>query len=309
MDTTEIIGQLRLNRDGVYPRKAVEAAVADRERIIPALLEALEEAARDAERLSKDYSHMLHFHAMYLLAQFRETRAYPLIFKIFTLPGSVVNDLAGEFAADGLHRVLASVCGGDTSLIEKLIEDEVADECARGSAVASLVALAVTGGVPRLRVGEYFRSLFDGKLAREPSHVWNSLVCNCADLFPGEMLDEIKKAYDDELVDPGFIRYEKLIGRTQQGEDILIAGLKTCDSWRLVDDAASEMEGWVCFDPESYAKRERTKKEVARKDVAPKKPYEPPPPVVPHRRPEAKIGRNDPCPCGSGRKYKKCCAA
>ena len=23
----------------------------------------------------------------------------------------------------------------------------------------------------------------------------------------------------------------------------------------------------------------------------------------------AKIGRNDPCPCGSGKKYKKCCAA
>ena len=24
-------------------------------------------------------------------------------------------------------------------------------------------------------------------------------------------------------------------------------------------------------------------------------------------RPAAKIGRNDPCPCGSGKKYKKCC--
>lgn len=24
--------------------------------------------------------------------------------------------------------------------------------------------------------------------------------------------------------------------------------------------------------------------------------------------PAAKVGRNDPCPCGSGRKYKKCCA-
>jgi uncharacterized protein YecA (UPF0149 family) len=23
----------------------------------------------------------------------------------------------------------------------------------------------------------------------------------------------------------------------------------------------------------------------------------------------AKIGRNDPCPCGSGNKYKKCCGA
>ena len=25
--------------------------------------------------------------------------------------------------------------------------------------------------------------------------------------------------------------------------------------------------------------------------------------------PKAKVGRNDPCPCGSGRKYKKCCGA
>jgi len=26
-------------------------------------------------------------------------------------------------------------------------------------------------------------------------------------------------------------------------------------------------------------------------------------------RKDAKIGRNDPCPCGSGKKYKKCCGA
>jgi uncharacterized protein YecA (UPF0149 family) len=24
------------------------------------------------------------------------------------------------------------------------------------------------------------------------------------------------------------------------------------------------------------------------------------------KRKEAKVGRNDPCPCGSGKKYKKC---
>lgn len=26
-------------------------------------------------------------------------------------------------------------------------------------------------------------------------------------------------------------------------------------------------------------------------------------------RDQPKIGRNDPCPCGSGKKYKKCCLA
>ena len=30
-------------------------------------------------------------------------------------------------------------------------------------------------------------------------------------------------------------------------------------------------------------------------------------PQAPYVRKEAKIGRNDPCPCGSGKKYKKCC--
>ena len=29
--------------------------------------------------------------------------------------------------------------------------------------------------------------------------------------------------------------------------------------------------------------------------------------VETYRRESAKIGRNDPCPCGSGKKYKKCC--
>jgi preprotein translocase subunit SecA len=35
---------------------------------------------------------------------------------------------------------------------------------------------------------------------------------------------------------------------------------------------------------------------------------------APERRPEGarsgqKVGRNEPCPCGSGKKYKKCCLA
>ncbi|TAM83683.1 MAG: hypothetical protein EPN47_04920 [Acidobacteria bacterium] len=27
----------------------------------------------------------------------------------------------------------------------------------------------------------------------------------------------------------------------------------------------------------------------------------------PYRRSQPKIGRNQPCPCGSGKKFKKCC--
>jgi len=34
---------------------------------------------------------------------------------------------------------------------------------------------------------------------------------------------------------------------------------------------------------------------------------EPAPKVETYRRDKPKVGRNDPCPCGSGKKYKKCC--
>ncbi len=36
---------------------------------------------------------------------------------------------------------------------------------------------------------------------------------------------------------------------------------------------------------------------------------EPSAPAMPMVRSAPKIGRNDPCPCGSGKKYKKCCGA
>ncbi|MGS0535726.1 SEC-C metal-binding domain-containing protein [Pseudoalteromonas sp. SaAl2] len=32
-----------------------------------------------------------------------------------------------------------------------------------------------------------------------------------------------------------------------------------------------------------------------------------PPPQSPQVRTAPKVGRNDPCVCGNGRKYKKCC--
>ena len=30
-------------------------------------------------------------------------------------------------------------------------------------------------------------------------------------------------------------------------------------------------------------------------------------PPAPRPEKQKKVGRNDPCPCGSGKKYKKCC--
>jgi hypothetical protein len=56
---------------------------------------------------------------------------------------------------------------------------------------------------------------------------------------------------------------------------------------------ALQDEGLVTFDDESGPEPE-----IAVWDALHPEPF---------RRPTAKVGRNDPCPCGSGRKHKRCC--
>ena len=52
---------------------------------------------------------------------------------------------------------------------------------------------------------------------------------------------------------------------------------------------------------EKRRKEEEYKKQLPTEDEPPL-----PPPVEPIHRQSAETGRNDPCPCGSGKKYKKC---
>jgi uncharacterized protein YecA (UPF0149 family) len=68
--------------------------------------------------------------------------------------------------------------------------------------------------------------------------------------------------------------------------------------YHLIADAVSEMEHWACF---------------SQRKPKPIQPSSPPlllstdtnqAPVL-----RAKVGRNEPCPCSSGKKYKKCCGA
>src|SRR6266403_84807 len=75
MEVQEILSHLERN-EGHFARSAVREAVAHRDQIIPPLLEVLESAARDPQSFARDPNGMIHLYAMYLLAQFRETRAY-----------------------------------------------------------------------------------------------------------------------------------------------------------------------------------------------------------------------------------------
>ncbi len=246
MEITEILHQFE-RATGKFPRAAVEAAAARAEEVTPELLRILEETVNQAAERDAEGDYMAHLYAMFLLAQFRETRAYPLVLRFASLPGDLLDSLCGDFLTEDLGRVLASVCGGRMEGIQSLTEDEAADEWARGAALTSLVTLAAAGQKSRDEIVGYFASLFRGKLARKWSQVWDSLVSFSSDLYPAELLEDIERAYEEGLVDPGYIGFDDVKRDLAMGKDRVLTRLANDRHQRLVEDTVKEMGWWACF--------------------------------------------------------------
>jgi hypothetical protein len=301
METAEILQQFE-RVTGRFARAAVEAAVARREELTPELLRILEETVDQAAQLDAEGDYMAHLYAMFLLAQFRETRAYPLVVRLGSLPGDLLYSLCGDFITEDLGQVLASVCGGEIEGIQSVIENEDADEWARGAALSSLVTLVAAGQKSRDEIVNYFASLFRGKLVRQWSHVWDTLVSYSSDLYAAELLDDIEEAYEEELVDSAYIGVDDVKRDLAMGKDQVLARLADDPHRRLVEDTVKEMGWWACF------RDDREKGAIQRSALANLKPA---PRAVSSqiKNTKPKTGRNEPCPCGSGKKYKKCCGA
>jgi Protein of unknown function (DUF1186) len=196
---------------------------------------------------------MAHIYAMYLLAQFREPRAYPLIVEFFSIPGDIALDTTGDVATEDLGRILASASCGDIRLMTALVENEHANEYVRVAALRGLVTLVACGEQSRDDIVAYLQHLFQGGLARDGSFVWNGLVSASNDLYPEELYTDIKHAYDDELIEPGFIGLDDIDETLQRGKEHVLDALHHNQRYSLITDTITEMEWWACFHPEGHA--------------------------------------------------------
>ncbi len=304
MEVRQILAELVYHR-GPFPRQALADAVDNRDAVIPELLSALERSIKSFADITDRPDYMLHLYAMYLLAQFREPRAYPLIVQFFSIPGSAAIDVTGDVVTEDLCRILASVSCGDDSLIKSLVENENLDEYVREAALRALVTLVACGEKPREEVIGYFHELFSGGIRREFSHVWDGLVSASTDLYPEELYHDIEQCYRDDLVEPFFISLDDAQRALDLGKDEALRQLRSRRSYTLITDTTHEMEWWACFKPPGKPERKPKMKgpkfaKLKLPTIAARQHHEEP--VTSH-----KIGRNEPCPCGSGKKYKKCC--
>ena len=293
-----LLGELSENR-GYFPREAVNEAIRRKAEITPHLLRALEEGAEWTPKSAEDEASFLPVYAMFVLAQFREPRAFPLVVELCKLPEKTLDALIGDTITEGLPRIIASVFDGDTAPIKSVVADPSVYEFVRGSALRSLAILAYERVLSRTEVIAYFGELFRGGLEKKASQIWNALASEAVDLHANSLANEIRTAYEEGLVWPGYMSHREVERTFAMPEETVLSRSKERHRG-LINDVVKEMEWWACFKPD----------EAARKSAL----EIPSSPASQHApggfvRPKPKAGRNAPCPCGSGRKYKKCCGA
>ena len=252
MELTDIIAELE-NNTGKFPRQAVERAIEEKEAITPVLLENLEKWKDNLEELVELPNYFLHIYAMYLLAQFNEPKAYPLIIEFFSTPGEITLDVTGDLVTEDLARILANVSHGDIEPVKQLIENPQINEYVRSAALRSLVVLVAQGVISRELVIEYFEELFTTRLQqerssdREPAYIWTNLVVDSAKLYPLELKEHIDQAFESELVDQFFISQKDVDYYLKLGKEATLEELRKDSHYSLIEDTIAEMEWWHCF--------------------------------------------------------------
>jgi hypothetical protein len=298
VDIQEILEKLT-NDDGL-PVEAIRAAEADRAAVVPAFLQAIRDyVLADEAARTKPWPIFFIFH---LLGSWREKSAYRLLAQLLNLPRDELDRVLGGAITETTHRVMAAVFDGDPQPLYDVIINEHADEFARSRMLEVLAMVALRGGLAREEVAQFLHDCFAKFQAEAGSFVWNGWQTAVAFLRLEEMKPLVKQAFDEQWIDPSLLEYRHFL------EDFRIAveqpdvPFANPDEYTLFGDTIEELSTWYCFS-ERYLQAKKRSAEKGTERRTPIWSSEQGQAVNPFKD----VGRNDPCPCGSGKKFKKCC--
>ena len=292
----DIIDRIKCDPKRIFPEKELEKIIANQEEAIPLLLAVLEDVREDKAKYITNFNYFGQVYAAYLLAQFRVKEAYPPLLELFSLPGELPDQLFGDMMADASGRILASICGGDVAPIKQMIGNEEIDEYTRAQAITAFAILTLNDEFEREELMAYYRELFR---TIDNMTLLTLLINLCTDIYPGEVYEEIKEAYENDRVDYLMIGMESVDRAMVAGKSSVLASAKRNIHLQKIDDTIGELRNWSYFKNNS---RDKQFDKLMNKNLG----FMSQPKGTPTVN-EPKIGRNDPCPCGSGKKYKKCC--
>ncbi len=252
---------------GVLPVKAYEFLVAHHKEVTPYLIQILKNVIQRHDRTGDYY--VAHVHALILLSQFREKKAYPLVIALLNLPIDSIDRLIGDMLTETISKSITSIYDGNSEpLIALLIKPE-ADRFVRAIVGMCFTALIYQKMIDKeLFITRMQEIVASGKMNADPSF-FSSLANITMNSKLEPLYDTIKAAFHagwifSDLMDVNL--FEKSLSMpTEQ--------LVREEDLHPVNDSLKEMGYWQGYNN----------------------------PI------SVNIERNAKCPCGSDLKFKMCC--
>jgi hypothetical protein len=273
------------------PVDAIRAAQANRETMAPVFLRSIDEfLSLEGEPVAPGAL----FFMFHLLGEWREKSAYWPLAVFLRLPHEVLDTILGSAITETSHRVMAVVFDGDPEPLYEIIRDEEADEFVRSRMCQAIAMLTRSGDLPRGAAESFLRDCYSQLKPKRDCYVWQGWVDAVAWLGLTELKPLVQQAFLRGSIDPEWITFEEFEKDLQHAIAHPEAEpLHPDGSHAPFGDTVVELSEWACFKPEE------------RRDTSEWSPLTSF--GMPHREPLRNVGRNDPCPCGSGKKFKKCC--
>lgn len=274
MDDAVLIAELAASTH--LPKAALRAALERPALLAPETLRLLDKAAT-AEELEEGEANLL-FWGLHVLAHARDTRALAPLLRLLRQDEDTLDAYLGDAVTSTLSKVVASLFDGDPEPVFALIRDSTVDDAVRQALFSACVTLCQTGRIERDAVHALLVRFDDAKAAVEEGAAWigweeTIALLGFRDLAPRVEAARRDGRITDEISDAGWFK-EALRKAVNRPND-----LRRFDAWSFgtLDDPLADL-AWT--------------EEGA---------------GLPQQNPYRDVGRNDPCPCGSGKKFKKCC--
>jgi hypothetical protein len=158
----------------------------------------------------------------------------------------------------------------------------------------AIAMLTRRGELARDEAARFLRDCYSQLEPQQDCFVWCGWLDAVAWLGLQNLKPLVQQAFVRGSVDPAWLTFEDFEQDLRHAVEHPDAEpLHPGGDLSLFGDTIAELSGWYCFSPEARQYDEPL--------------WSPPSLRAPERNPLRKIGRNDPCPCGSGKKFKKCC--
>jgi uncharacterized protein len=258
------------------PRAALRRALEQPDLIASETLRLLEAAGSGAE-LDEGEASLL-FWGLHVLAHVRDTRALPPLLRLLRQDGETVDAYLGDAVTTTLAKVVSSLFDGEPQPLFALILDSTVDDVVRQALFSACITLCHTGRIERDAVQALLVRFDQASAAVEEAPSWVGWEETIAQLGFRDLAPRVEAArrdgrITDEFSD--FAWFKETLRKAETRPD----DLRRFDRWTYgtLDDPLADL-AWTAEGAGD-----------------------------PQRNPYREVGRNDPCPCGSGKKFKKCC--